>query len=114
MADEVKAPPIKWDPADGQCPHCAAFDARKLNADGSRNCDGCGCRIPVYVAMQGAGYESHTVHHWHLQDLGARAAWAPSMLELCRECYLKDHAAFYPGRPLPKCMAVINEPPKVG
>lgn len=101
--------PIKWDPADGPCPHCAAIEAAKQHKDGGRACDGCGAKIPVYVAMQGAGYESHTVHHWHLMELGSRAAWGPVMLELCRDCYLKDFAANYPDHPLPVCMATINE-----
>ncbi len=107
-----KAVPIKWDPADGPCPHCAALAEAKVPGreknDMRRACDGCEKLIPVYVAMQGAGYQSHSHHHFHLIELGPRACWEPVHAELCRECYLKDFAAVYPTLPAPKCMAVVN------
>lgn len=96
--------PIKIDLTDGPCPHCAAWAAAKECLDGGRRahaCDDCGAAIPEYPNMGGHGYESQTVHHYHLGDISTKTAWLPVMRELCRECYLIDYAAQFPGASLP-------------
>ncbi len=73
-------------------------------------CEGCGRRIPKYEGMQNAGFQSHTIHHYHgepidminpdTRDPKHVALALPVHLELCHECYLQDFAKVYPGEPL--------------
>lgn len=94
--------PIKWDPADGPCPHCVELRDRKFVPDPAtsreraRACDGCGCVIPVLPGMNGAGFESASVHHFHLDASGGRVLWVPAMRELCAACFRADYFAVFP------------------
>lgn len=97
--------PIKIDPADGPCPHCAAWAAAKYRvfSDGTpaRACDDCGLAIPRLPAMDGNGYESQTTHHYHLGKIEGLVTWLPVMRELCPACYRIDYAKAFPNSPVP-------------
>lgn len=101
------ARPILIDPADGPCEICAGWRAAKeIKGEDGRNiglnCDGCGKQIPAYAGMGGSGFQSQTIHHWHLKPINGIAARQGVTRELCRECQLIDHAEAYPGQPLPE------------
>lgn len=65
-------------------------------------CDACGEDIPECLWMGNAGYQSHTVDHWHRVMLDGKQAQKPIFRKLCAYCYDKDFARNYPGEPLPK------------
>lgn len=90
------------------CDRCSVLAADKLVESPGRpgyfyrRCDTCRRPIPKYEAMQGAGFQSHTVDHYHDESFGrGKALRIPVLLELCHECYLKDFQIFCPNSPLP-------------
>jgi hypothetical protein len=66
-----------------------------------RKCDECGEPIPHYVAMQGSGFQSLTIDHFHAEQVLGVQMQSPVTLELCHRCYLRDFAKHYPTDPLP-------------
>ncbi len=75
------------------CPVCK--ENRAANKEGNI-CQTCKRKIPEYVNMGNAGFESVTVDHWHFAKLGDIAGRTVIKRVLCRECYFKDHKANYP------------------
>ncbi len=89
-------------------------------------CFGCLRPIPHYPGMYGAGFESRTVDHEHLEACEGRNVWAPVMFELCLTCFRADqrkngeaplfdppfHDLEIPDPP-PQAAQVAEPPPKV-
>lgn len=88
----VALPPPTWIPQDGPCAYC-----KLMKADPEKHCDDCKRAIPVYTGMGGSGYESATVHHYHLESASALTMRIPIMRELCAECYRADYQRQFPG-----------------
>lgn len=81
------------------CRQCESLEKRR---DGENVCDECLRPIPKYDNMGGAGFESHSIHHFHTEEEGVKTLNLPVHLQLCHECYLKDFEKNYPGDPLPE------------
>lgn len=92
----VQPRPILIDKADGPCPYCAEWDAKKLDEDKKRRCDDCHHVIAWTKEMQGCGYASATVHHFHIEASGGKTLRMPMMRELCEECFRKDYFVAFP------------------
>lgn len=99
---------------DGVCEFCAAWAAKKEIRDSitnrllGRRCDDCGERIERRLGMDGAGFQSHTMHHYHPGELEGKKIDEPIMRELCGKCYLIDHAKAYPASAPPVLMPIIE------
>lgn len=84
---------LKFDPAEGECPHCRLLKERqRLNL-----CAQCGLVAPVNSAV--------TPHHVHLEQPsptafpGSKARWDPVSQNLCVKCYEDDYQKAYGKKP---------------
>lgn len=87
---QAESRPILIDKADGPCPYCAEWEAQR------GRCVDCGEPIPHTKHMGTSGYQSATVHHFHLESHGGKAIRMPAMRELCEACFRPDYFAANP------------------
>lgn len=65
-------------------------------------CNDCGISIPEYPNMGRNGYQSFTVDHLHLVEMGVTHPGRKVInRRLCRECMAKDYQKAYPNVALP-------------
>lgn len=91
------------------CATCRTRESTKIvNISGCeyRKCDCCGDPIPKYPGMEGVGFESLTVHHYHGAEIPVspskrKSVQVPVMSELCHPCYVKDFQSHFPDETLP-------------
>lgn len=66
-------------------------------------CNVCDKTIPNYPRMGDAGYQSYSVHHVHLTDMGVTHPGRRVInVRLCKECMADDYRMAYPNNPLPR------------
>lgn len=64
-------------------------------------CNDCGIDIPFYENMGRNGYQSLTVDHVHLKEMGITHPGRHVINKtLCKECYIKDRKIAYPNEPV--------------
>lgn len=92
-------------PTSKNCAQCRGWESLKIiempSGSKRRRCDMCGCGIPPYANMQGAGFQSETISHYYVETEGDKNFHMPVQLELCYGCYLKDYALAYPDAAIP-------------
>lgn len=79
------------------CSICVKRDKEKITKSGARRCDCCGEPIAKMTEMYGSGFQG-SCDHSHYSGERLLVTLNP---ELCKDCYLKDFEATYPGAPLP-------------
>ncbi len=76
------------------CPTCASWREQRAGRSGPV-CDGCGKAIAPLENVP-AGYDAHTIDHWHFTQVGGKQALRPVKMRLCPPCYRKDWKKTYP------------------